>query len=131
MRYASKETEHKLAKMFQLIPPDGFTQFWEMSTIEENPERIPVLVAGCRDASLSDEERYALMLVVLKSMAHMCRTHDGPPPPCWDEAVKILRDNKAEYQEMIDLWSGLDTPDPEDRSYLSPHMIRAFPPQAS
>lgn len=129
MKYASKDSEIKLADMFDLFRPEHCIQDWEYCATEEDPARLHKLVRACRDLSFTDEERSSLMMIVLNSMNHLCLTHDAPSPPHWNEAVEVLRENQSEYQELIDLWRSLDTPDPEDRSYLSPHMIRAFPPE--
>ncbi len=126
MKYASKESEIKLADMFDLFRPEYCIQDWEYCAIEKDPARLHKLVKACRDLSLSDEERSSLMMIVLNSMNGICKRNPGSAPPHWDEAVEILRDNQYEYQELIDRWKDLDNPDPSDRFLLSPYMTSAF-----
>lgn len=127
MKYASDETAEKLAALFELPPPDAFSQEWEFCIVELDWRRLEKMIDCCHSMPFSKDERHALMVIILNSIERQLRKAVSSARGLWPKVVQLLAEDREEYEDLMERFMALDS-DPEDRFFISPLLIQAFPP---
>jgi hypothetical protein len=126
-RYATCAGREALAARLGLtIHPHA--QDWEWEVAE--PARFSEWLAVYREPSLSDDERFSLMEMLIQCVEDMAPDH-GPPSEVedlseWQVVAALLRANARLHASSIVYWSVFGYEDPEGRFRVSVPMRRVW-----
>ena len=67
------------------------------------------------------------MVIILNSIERQLRKAVSSARGLWPKVVQLLAEDREEYEDLMERFMALDS-DPEDRFFISPLLIQAFPP---
>ena len=106
----------KLTERFGLVDYPGM-QDWELEASDFS--RVPELLAGYEDPTLNDDDRFALMALIVASID--AGVHLGEPAEAlWREASRLLRRDARLHATTLSYWSLLEETDPENAFPMLP-----------
>jgi|SRR5215813_12909121 len=124
IRYPSRSGREALAARLHLSI-DPFSQDWEWEIAD--PSRFQDWIAVYQDETLSDDERFSLMEILIQCVEDMC-TLDEPADqlPEWRAVSVLLLTNSRLHASTISYWSVLGHDDPEEQFRVSAPMRRVW-----
>ncbi len=123
-RYPTRAGREGLAARLDLAI-DPYSQDWEWEVAK--PVHFWPWLATYRDASLSDDERFSLMEMLVQCVEDMCRAK-GPAEalPEWQAVAALLRANPRLHASSIFYWSIFGHDDSEEQFRVSVPMRRVW-----
>ena len=109
MRWSTDETQRSLADRLGL-PHDPLMQDWELQVAD--PSRIDEFLMAYRVESLSVDERFALMEILIASIDEI-ETSEIEELPAWREVESWLKASPELHAITVHYWSHLDDSRPE------------------
>ena len=108
----------KLTERFGLVDYPGM-QDWELEASDFS--RVPELLAGYEDPTLNDDDRFALMALIVASID--AGVHLGEPAEAlWREASRLLRRDARLHATTLSYWSLLGETDLEGTFPITPFV---------
>ena len=126
-RYPTRAGREALAARLDLTI-DPFSQDWEWEVAE--PAHLARWLTVYRQESLTDDERFSLMEMLVQCVEELAPDH-GPPElvdalPEWQEVAALLRANPRLHASTIGYWSVFAQDDPEGQFRVSQSMRRLW-----
>lgn len=122
VRYSVRESINKLSERFSL-PAHPYMQDWEVEV--SDPRRVIEFVDAYSDDDLDDDNRFALMALIVASLDEALLEHLDITDP-WSRVEELLRRNARLHASTMSYWSCADDPDPEHQFQLTPFVRRVW-----
>lgn len=126
IRYPTQAGQDSLAARLGLtIGPND--QDWEYTIADS--ARFDEWLAVYRDDSLSDDERFSLMEMLIQCVEYMARDHSPSEVdvlPQWSAVAALLRDRPQLHAATIAYWSVFEGEDPEEQFRVSLPMRKVW-----
>jgi len=124
VRYPTRAGQEALAARLHLFIDPSF-QDWEWMIADSS--RFEEWIAVYQDESLSDDERFSLMEILIQCVEDMC-LGDKPAEqlPEWQAVAALLLANGRLHASTICYWSALGHDDPEEQFHVSAPMRRVW-----
>lgn len=116
--WMTKSSTDKLTKQFSL-PATGYEQDWHAEL--SDPGRIGEFLAEYSNPDFTDDDRRALVALVLDSAADFLAIHKRLPDE-WDALCKLLIRDQCIHHETLQYWSMDDSENPDEWFNLTPHL---------
>ncbi|MBY8825113.1 hypothetical protein [Sphingomonas colocasiae] len=114
-RFPTRAAIDALAIRFEL-PNHHAMQDWDYEVAD--PERIDAFISGYRSGELDEDERFALMRIILQSFEDLgC---DISLDPRWTVVSDLLEADIPLHAHSIWYWSCPETADPEEQWMITP-----------
>jgi hypothetical protein len=123
-RYPTKAGREALADRLGLTI-DPYSQDWEWEVAA--PECFQEWLTVYPDASLTDDERFSLMEILVQCVEDICPV-EGPIEqlPEWQAVAVLLRANPRLHASTICYWSLFEHDNPEEQFQVSVLMRRVW-----
>ena len=121
----SLDVKESLTEKFDLISPYQCGQDWEYINVLDTNELIDPLVDALEGEELSEDERYATMLIVVNSIDSLIEPGE-PLPEAWKRTTALLHSNFQAFEPVVRQYISLDKK-PEDRFRICKHLLAEFP----
>jgi len=109
-RWATAAARRSLARRFAL-PYDRFSQDWEWEVAD--PSRFGEFLDAYISGSLDDDERFALMEILIQCIEDMGLSRVEPSPQ-WQAVAELLRAHSGLHASSVRYWSCLEDRDLDD-----------------
>ncbi|NOU87515.1 hypothetical protein GC102_17235 [Paenibacillus sp. LMG 31460] len=117
-KYVTREAIESLVKKLSLPEPGPFTQDWEYEVADVT--RINEFLSFYENSSFNEEERFALMIVIIESLNDAIEKGDVDES-ILRKAKELLLKDKAIHTNTIIYWS-LESEDLEDCFAITPFI---------
>lgn len=117
-KYVTREAIESLVKKLSLPKPGPFTQDWEYEVADDT--RINEFLSCYESKILNEEEKFALMIVIIESLNDAIEKSDVSEP-ILRKAKELLLKNIAIHTNTILYWS-LEGEDLEDCFAITPFI---------
>lgn len=117
-RWETGVSIEKLTLMFGLRT-NPYMQDWDIEAAD--PEIVEKLVDAYFDPSLTEDDRFALMSLIVASLdgaKHQGRDISGP----WSRVARILLDNAQLHAYTMAYWACGEDPDPDHQFLITPEI---------
>ncbi len=118
-RYVTKKAINSLVEKLDLPSPDEYEQDWEY--VVANTERIDEFIDFYKNNSLSNEEKFALMIIIISSYNDLLEKERNIRTQ-WDRINYYLLEDYDIHLNTILYWSLPETGDIEDCFAITPYM---------
>ena len=123
-KYLTSQSIASICSRFAITPPDEFSQDWELEYCD--PERTGEWVAAYESATLDEDEKFALMALILSSLDEAI--DDGQQiDALWIRIAKLLSSDRHIHQHHIHYWCNWSAPEDEgNEGFGITHLIRSL-----
>jgi hypothetical protein len=118
-RYVTKKAISSLIEKLNLPSPSEYEQDWEY--VVSNPERIDEFIDFYKNNSLSDEEKFALMIIIISSYNDLLENEKNNKNQ-WDRINCYLLEDYDIHLNTILYWSVLEVDDIKECFSITPFM---------
>lgn len=117
-RWQTRASIEKLSVMFSLRT-DPYMQDWDIEAAD--PGIVDKLVDAYSDPSLTEDDRFALMCLILGSLN--AAKHEGRDISVWwSRVAKILTENTQVHAYTMAYWACGEDPDPDHQFLITPEI---------
>lgn len=110
-RFPTTTARHSLARRFNL-PISELDQDWEWTSAD--PARIPEFLAAYQSGTLDDDEKFALLEMIIQSFADSSRNLNDDT--LWRQTLLLIDEAIELHIHSVWYWSHMDV-DPDDGNW--------------